>query len=343
MGLGGKKYSDENAIQTAEVLNCIEPDYIRVHATAVKPETPLGEMLHNGEFLLQSEEEIVAEQRLFLERLRNMNSYYVNEHIVNLLLEVRGTLKNEKTKDLDFSSILYRPNLPQRIVGRKIINQDHGIDTAYDLKLIEFAKPSLENKTKVTGDFKIKNINRTVGTMLSGKIAKRYGAEGLPDDTITLNLTGSTGQSFIAFGMKGITINLTGDCNDYVGKGLSGAKIKVKLPKECTIKSDENIIVGNTVLYGATSGEFYANGKAGERFAVRNSGATAVVEGVGDHGCEYMTGGKAVILGKTGVNFAAGMSGGIALCVRMKMEISILRLIKKWFLLKIQMIKMSNS
>ena len=146
--------------------------------------------------------------------------------------------------------------------------------------------------------------------MLSGKIAKRYGAEGLPDDTITLNLTGSTGQSFMAFGMKGITINLTGDCNDYVGKGLSGAKIKVKLPKECTIKSDENIIVGNTVLYGATSGEFYANGKAGERFAVRNSGATAVVEGVGDHGCEYMTGGTVVILGDIGRNFAAGMSGG---------------------------------
>ena len=175
-------------------------------------------------------------------------------------LEINKLLKNEKTKDLDFSSILYRPNLPQRIVGRKIINQDHGIDTAYDLKLIEFAKPSLENKTKVTGDFKIKNINRTVGTMLSGKIAKRYGAEGLPDDTITLNLTGSTGQSFMAFGMKGITINLTGDCNDYVGKGLSGA--------------------------------------------------TAVVEGVGDHGCEYMTGGTVVILGDIGRNFAAGMSGG---------------------------------
>lgn len=132
----------------------------------------------------------------------------------------------------------------------------------------------------------------------------------MPDDTITLNLTGSTGQSFMAFGMKGITINLTGDCNDYVGKGLSGAKIKVKLSKECTVKSDENIIVGNTVLYGATSGEFYANGKAGERFAVRNSGATAVVEGVGDHGCEYMTGGTVVILGDIGRNFAAGMSGG---------------------------------
>ena len=175
-------------------------------------------------------------------------------------LEINKLLKNEKTKDLDFSSILYRPNLPQRIVGRKIINQDHGIDTAYDLKLIEFAKPSLENKPKVTGDFKIKNINRTVGTMLSGKIAKRYGAEGLPDDTITLNLTGSTGQSFMAFGMKGITINLTGDCIDYVGKGLSGA--------------------------------------------------TAVVEGVGDHGCEYMTGGTVVILGDIGRNFAAGMSGG---------------------------------
>ena len=225
-------------------------------------------------------------------------------------LEINELLKNEKTKDLDFSSILYRPNLPQRIVGRKIMDQDHHMDEAYDLQLIEFAKDALENGTKVTGDFKIKNINRTVGTMLSGEVAKRYGAEGLPDDTITLNLTGSTGQSFMSFGMKGITINLTGDCNDYVGKGLSGAKIKVKLPEECTIKADENIIIGNTVLYGATSGELYANGKAGERFAVRNSGATAVVEGVGDHGCEYMTGGTVVILGETGRNFAAGMSGG---------------------------------
>ena len=158
----------------------------------------------------------------------------------------------------------------------------------------------------------IRNVNRTVGTMLGYEVTRRYGAAGLPDDTISLRFTGSAGQSFGAFVPRGITLELEGDANDYVGKGLSGGKVIVYPPKQATFVPEENIIIGNVALYGATSGEAYFRGVAGERFAVRNSGAVAVVEGVGDHGCEYMTGGRVVVLGKTGRNFAAGMSGGIA-------------------------------
>ena len=228
------------------------------------------------------------------------------------LLQVNEDMKNYKCKNIDLSSILYRPNLPQRIAGRKIMEQEHNIDKALDHKLIVNAIKSLENKEPTEGQFKIKNINRTVGAMLSGEIAKIYGEDGLEEDTITYQFTGSSGQSFGAFGMKGLTMILTGDCNDYVGKGLSGAKIIIKPYENSSIDASKNIIVGNTVLYGATSGQMYINGLAGERFAVRNSGATAVVEGVGDHGCEYMTGGTVLILGEIGKNFAAGMSGGIA-------------------------------
>ncbi len=228
------------------------------------------------------------------------------------LLEVNEAISHWKASKLDLSPILYKPNLPQRIVGRKIIDQDHGIDKVLDNKLIDFAKSTLDKGINTVGEFEIKNTNRTVGAMLSGEIARRYGEYGLNDDTITYKFTGSAGQSFGAFGMKGLTMILTGDSNDYVGKGLSGAKIIIKPPREVTFKSDENIIAGNTLLYGATSGELYIRGITGERFAIRNSGAIAVVEGIGDHGCEYMTGGRVIILGKIGRNFAAGMSGGIA-------------------------------
>lgn len=228
------------------------------------------------------------------------------------LLQVNEDMKNYKCRHIDLSSILYRPNLPQRIAGRKIMEQEHNIDKALDHKLIAYAMESLENRGHVEEEFEIKNTNRTVGTMLSGEIAKIYGEEGLEEDTIVYKFTGSSGQSFAAFGMKGLTMVLTGDCNDYVGKGLSGAKIIIKPYENSSIDASKNIIVGNTVLYGATSGQMYINGLAGERFAVRNSGATAVVEGVGDHGCEYMTGGIVLILGEIGKNFAAGMSGGIA-------------------------------
>jgi glutamate synthase domain-containing protein 3 len=181
-----------------------------------------------------------------------------------------------------------------------------------DHELIQLAQPALENRTPVQIKRRIRNINRTFGAMLSGEVAKRYGEEGLPDGTIKIELRGTAGQSFGTFLAKGIELNLTGESNDYTGKGLSGGRLIIKVPPEVTFEPSENIIIGNTCLYGATSGEAYINGVAGERFAVRNSGAYAVIEGVGDHGCEYMTGGRVAVLGKIGRNFAAGMSGGIA-------------------------------
>jgi len=180
------------------------------------------------------------------------------------------------------------------------------------VKLTEAARPAIEKGEKVTGIFEVKNTDRTIGAMLSGEVTKHYGSKGLPDDTIDFTFMGTAGQSFGAFAAPGMTLRLFGDANDYVGKGLSGGKIILAPSTSSSLMSDENIIAGNTLLYGATSGEAYISGRVGERFAVRNSGAIAVVEGVGDHGCEYMTGGRVVIIGETGRNFGAGMSGGIA-------------------------------
>ncbi|MDR3764298.1 MAG: glutamate synthase large subunit [Acidobacteriota bacterium] len=217
-----------------------------------------------------------------------------------------------KAKGVDLSTILYSPHLPGRVVRHCVNKQEHGLEQALDYELLKAVAPALEKREPVEASFKIKNIHRTVGTMLSGEVAKRFGAEGLPDETIKLSFNGSAGQSFGAFLAKGVSMTLEGEANDYVGKGLSGGKIVVYPPHDSRFKPEENIIVGNVVLYGATSGEAYFSGVAGERFAVRNSGATAVVEGVGDHGCEYMTGGVVVVLGRCGRNFAAGMSGGFA-------------------------------
>jgi glutamate synthase (NADPH) large chain len=217
-----------------------------------------------------------------------------------------------KARGLDFTSILYNPPVPSRVSRRCTTLQDHGLDKALDYKLIDNAKEALENGTATDFKMPIRNIHRTVGAMLSGEVAKRYGSAGLPDDTIRFHFTGSAGQSFGAFLANGVTLTLEGDSNDYIGKGLSGGRIIVFPSKASTFLPEQNILVGNVVLYGATSGEAFFNGVAGERFAVRNSGATAVVEGVGDHGCEYMTKGLVVVLGKTGKNFAAGMSGGFA-------------------------------
>jgi glutamate synthase domain-containing protein 3 len=190
--------------------------------------------------------------------------------------------------------------------------QDHGLGPALDHALIAKAKPALESQEKVEASFAIRNVHRTVGAMLGGEIARRYGSAGLPDETIHFKFRGSAGQSFGAFVPNGVTLELEGDTNDYLGKGLSGGRIIAYPPKTSSFLPEESILVGNVVLYGATAGEVFLNGIAGERFAVRNSGATAVVEGVGDHGCEYMTRGLVVVLGSTGRNFAAGMSGGIA-------------------------------
>jgi glutamate synthase domain-containing protein 3 len=186
------------------------------------------------------------------------------------------------------------------------------LEKALDYKLIDHAREAIDYGTRVKFELPIRNVHRTVGAMLSGEIARKYGSKGLADDTIRVHFTGSAGQSFGAFLAKGVTLTLSGDANDYVGKGLSGGKIVVYPPRESTFVPEENILVGNVVLYGATTGEAFFNGVAGERFAVRNSGATTVVEGVGDHGCEYMTRGLVVVLGKTGKNFGAGMSGGLA-------------------------------
>ncbi len=228
------------------------------------------------------------------------------------LLDMRAGIEHWKARGLDFTKIFHQPPVPAEVPRRNTEDQDHGLAKALDHTLIEQARPALEKGQKVRIETKISNVNRTCGTMLSGEVARRYGNAGLPDDTIHIKLTGTAGQSFGAFLAKGVTLELTGEGNDYVGKGLSGGRLIIKPSPDFRGDTQHNIIVGNTVMYGATDGEAFFAGVGGERFAVRNSGGMAVVEGVGDHGCEYMTGGTVVVLGMTGRNFAAGMSGGIA-------------------------------
>ncbi len=228
------------------------------------------------------------------------------------LLEMNDAIKHWKSKGLDYSRLLAKPQVASSVATHCCISQDHGVDRVLDRKLIELAKPALEQKQPVSIELPLRNSDRTTGTMLSGELAKRFGREGLPPETIRIAFTGASGQSFGAFLHHGISLTLTGDGNDYVGKGMAGGRIVIKPHAGATYAWDKNAIVGNTVLYGATGGECFLAGTAGERFAVRNSGAKAVIEGVGDHGCEYMTGGHVVVLGQTGRNFAAGMSGGIA-------------------------------
>ena len=227
-------------------------------------------------------------------------------------LSVRENITHWKYRKLDLSPILYQEPEARYTGLYKQEEQDHGLLGVLDWKLLEAAKPALEQQEKVRLSFPIRNTDRTVGTILSNEITKKYGARGLPEDTVHIKLTGTAGQSFGAFNTRGVTLELEGDANDYFGKGLSGAQLIVYPQKESTFVPEDNILIGNVAFYGATSGHAYIRGKAGERFCVRNSGADAVVEGVGDHGCEYMTGGTVVILGETGRNFAAGMSGGIA-------------------------------
>lgn len=227
------------------------------------------------------------------------------------LLEKRGMIEHWKAKGLDFSRVFYKPEAP-REATRWTERQKHPIDDVLDRKMIELAKPALDSKLPVKIELPIRNVDRSAGAMLSGEVVKRYRHKGLREDTISVKLTGTAGQSFGAFLSRGISFELIGDGNDYVGKGLSGGRIVIRPAENSGIVAEDSIIVGNTVLYGAIEGECYFRGVAGERFAVRNSGAVAVVEGVGDHGCEYMTGGVVVVIGKTGRNFAAGMSGGVA-------------------------------
>jgi glutamate synthase (NADPH/NADH) large chain len=228
------------------------------------------------------------------------------------MIDSHAAVEHWKASGLDLAPILAIPENRYNQSLRQTIAQDHGLDAALDNALIEQSRAALEHGTPVRIEMPIRNVNRTVGTMLGYEVTKRYGGAGLPDGTIDIALRGSAGQSFGAFVPSGITLRLEGDANDFLAKGLSGGRVVVRPDRTCTVVAEQNIIAGNVVAYGATGGEVFVRGVVGERFCVRNSGATAVVEGVGDHGCEYMTGGRVVVLGVTGRNFGAGMSGGIA-------------------------------
>ncbi len=254
-------------------------------------------------FMVQELREIMAE----------MGFRTVNEMVGQVdCLQPRENINHWKYSKLDLSPILYKEPASFYTGLYKMEEQDHGLEEVLDWKLLEKAKPAIDNKERVFAEFPIKNTDRTAGTILSNEITKKYKGAGLPEDTIHFKFNGTAGQSFGAFNTKGVTLELEGDANDYFGKGLSGARLIIYPPKEATYTPEDNIIIGNVAFYGATGGEAFIRGKAGERFAVRNSGVHAVVESTGDHGCEYMTGGRVVILGDTGRNFAAGMSGGIA-------------------------------
>jgi glutamate synthase (NADPH/NADH) large chain len=255
------------------------------------------------EFITQELREIMAE----------LGFRTINEMVGQVdALTMRENINHWKYKNLDLSDVLYKEPAEDGVSLYQTEVQDHLMSDVLDWKLLAAAQPAIDTQTKVTANFPIKNTDRTTGTIVSNEISKVYKGNGLPEDTIHFKFQGTAGQSFGAFNTKGVTLELEGDANDYFGKGLSGAQLIVYPDKKATFVPEENIIIGNVALYGATSGIAFIRGKAGERFAVRNSGAQVVVEGVGDHGCEYMTGGTAVILGPTGRNFAAGMSGGIA-------------------------------
>jgi len=228
------------------------------------------------------------------------------------VLDTTDAAAHWKASGLDLTGLLTVPEVAPGAPRRCVSQQDHGLEKALDHTLIELAADALERGEPARIELPVRNVNRTVGTMLGHEVTKRWGAEGLPDDTIDVTLTGSAGQSFGAFLPRGITLRLLGDANDYVAKGLSGGRVVLRPDRAAGFAAEHNIIAGNVVGYGATSGEVFIRGQVGERFCVRNSGATAVVEGVGDHGCEYMTGGTVAVLGRTGRNFAAGMSGGVA-------------------------------
>jgi len=228
-------------------------------------------------------------------------------------LEPRAAIDHWKAQGFDFSNILYQPDSGTEVGRYQTIEQDHGLEKSLDATtLLDLCRPAIEQGAKVEASLPIRNVNRVVGTITGSEITKKWGPQGLPNDTIRIRFKGSAGQSFGAFMPRGMSFTLEGDANDYVGKGLSGGRIAVFPPKGSTFKSEENMIIGNVALYGATSGEVFIRGQAGERFAVRNSGVDTVVEAIGDHGCEYMTGGRVVVLGPTGRNFGAGMSGGVA-------------------------------
>jgi glutamate synthase (ferredoxin) len=250
----------------------------------------------------------------FREIMAELGFRTVNEMVGHVeCLDTAEASEHWKAQGVDLTSIFHKPDVGDSVGAYNQIQQDHGLKEALDnTHLLTLCKPAIERGEKVKVELPIINVNRVVGTITGSEISRKYGGKGLPEDTIELKFTGSAGQSLGAFTPPGMTFRLEGDANDYVGKGLSGAKIIIYPTQGSRFKPEENIIIGNVALYGATSGEAYFNGIAGERFCVRNSGAFAIVEGVGDHACEYMTGGQVIVLGETGRNFAAGMSGGVA-------------------------------
>jgi glutamate synthase (NADPH/NADH) large chain len=261
----------------------------------------------------------------YVENFMRFIAQEVREHLAELgfrsieeavgqtdVLDVDGAVQHWKTRGLDLRPIFHKPELPEGAPRHCTTAQGHGLEKALDNTLIQLSEGALRSGDTVRLDMPVRNVNRTVGTMLGYEVTKQWGADGLPDDTIDVTLRGSAGQSFGAFLPRGVTLRLVGDSNDFVGKGLSGGRITLRPDPGAPFVAEENVIAGNVLLYGATSGELFVRGVVGERFCVRNSGALAVVEGVGDHGCEYMTGGIAVVLGRIGRNFAAGMSGGVA-------------------------------
>src|SRR5438270_2274757 len=263
-------------------------------------------------------EQVVNFMRMIAEEVRELMAQLGFRQMNKMIgrvdrLEVKKAIDHWKARGLDFSKILYQPEVPTDVGRFCQIPQDHGLDRALDNPvLLRLCAQAIERKEKVEAVLPIRNVNRVVGTIVGSEITRRWGVEGLPEDTIEIHFTGSAGQSFGAFMPRGLTFYLEGDANDYVGKGLSGGKVIVYPPEHSTFVPEENIIIGNVAFYGATGGEAYIRGMAGERFCVRNSGVDSVVLAVGDHACEYMTGGRVVVLGPTGRNFAAGMSGGVA-------------------------------
>jgi glutamate synthase (NADPH/NADH) large chain len=286
--------------------------FFRSSGSCVATQNPVLRERFSGkpEFVVNFFEYVAEEVR---ELLAELGFRSLDEAIGHAeVLDAEKAVNHWKAAGLDITPIFHVPEFPEGASLHNTTGQDHGLDKALDNELIALCEPALERGEPVRAQLAIRNVNRTVGTMLGHEVTKRYRAAGLPDGTIDLTLVGSAGQSFGAFLPKGITLRLEGDANDNVGKGLSGGRLVVRPDRTAVFRAEEQIIAGNTIAYGATSGEILLRGKAGERFCVRNSGATAVVEGVGDHGCEYMTGGVVVVLGRTGRNFAAGMSGGTA-------------------------------
>jgi len=262
------------------------------------------------EFVVNFFEFIAEEVREYLAQLGFRTQAEAIGHVE--ALDTTPAEEHWKAHGLDLRPILHRPELPEGTALHNTKGQDHALEMALDQMLIKMCQPALESGEAVRASIKIRNVNRTVGTILGHEVTRKYGGEGLPEGTIDLTFTGSAGQSFGAFLPRGITLRLEGDTNDYLAKGLSGGRIVVRPDRAVTFRAEEQIIAGNVIAYGATSGRIHIRGGVGERFCVRNSGAEAVTEGVGDHGCEYMTGGRVVVLGSTGRNFGAGMSGGVA-------------------------------